>query len=186
LKIISISQFNFRAPTRQGVHRTGILYPCLRGLQQWFLAQCDAFSERAENLVAAAREKSKICPASMDAFVGEAVAASPERALGARFSLRVIDTLFVRTTNYAISNDHGFGGVLSQKGENLLANNRVSAHIHVLGEPSFEWIGFASFVTNDSDSDLGGEIGGGTVKGNRGGRKSAESATGFLAETMLQ
>jgi len=122
----------------------------------------------------------------MDAFVGEAVAASPERALGARFPLRIINAFFVRATNDAVSYDHGFGGVLSQKGEDLLANYRVSAHIHVLGKPSFERIGIAAFVTNDSDSDLGGEIGGGAIKGNRGGRKSAESPPGLLAETMLQ
>jgi len=128
----------------------------------------------------------EVCPASMDAFVGEAVAASPERALGARFPLRVIDAFFVRTTNDAIRYDHGFCGVLSQKGENLLANSRVSPHIRILGEPSLERIGVAAFVTNDSDSDLAGEIGRGTIKGNRGGWKSAESPPGFLAQTMVQ
>jgi len=122
----------------------------------------------------------------MDAFVGEAVAASPEWALGARFPFRVIDAFFVRAANNAISYDHGFGGVLSQKVENLLANSRVSAHIRVLGEPSLERIGVAAFVTNDCDSDLAGEIGRGAIKGNRGGWKSAESPPGFLAQTMVQ
>ena len=37
-----------------------------------------------------------------------AVAASPIRALGAGFTLGVVDTLFVGTANDAISNDDGF------------------------------------------------------------------------------
>src|SRR6266849_6306680 len=114
----------------------------------------------------------EVCPASMDAFVGEAVAASPERALGARFPLRVIDAFFVRTTNDAIRYDHGFCGVLSQKGENLLANSRVSANIRVLGEPALERIRIATLGPNNGNSEPACEICGLTIIPNRSGMTS--------------
>ena len=76
--------------------------------------------------------------------------------------------------------------MLSKEGKDLLADSRVSADIHFLGEPSLERIGVAAFIANDGDSDLGGEIGGWAIKGNGGGRITSESPLGFLAETLLQ
>jgi hypothetical protein len=92
----------------------------------------------------------------------------------------------MRATNDAVGYYHGFGGVLSQEGEDLLANSWVGADIDVLGEPPLERIRLAAFVANDGHSDLGGEIGSRAVESNGGGGIAAESPPGFLAETMLQ
>ena len=44
----------------------------------------------------------------LDSLARPAVAASPIRALRAGFSVGVVDTLFMRTADDAVSNDNGF------------------------------------------------------------------------------
>ena len=65
----------------------------------------------------------------MDTLMGKAIASSPEGTLRARFSLRVVNTFFMRAANDALSYDHRFGAMRSQEVENLLPNNGIIAHV---------------------------------------------------------
>src|SRR2546430_7864680 len=108
---------------------------------------------------------------SLDALASEAVATSPVRTLRAGFSLGVVDALLMRTSDKAIGDDHGLGGVLFEEGENLIANLEVGTHVEIVGEPALEWIRLAAFVAHDGDNDFRGEICGWSVEGDGGDRK---------------
>lgn len=116
---------------------------------------------------------------SLDALASEAVATSPVRTLRAGFSLGVVDAFLMRTSDEAIGDDHGLGGVLFEEGENLLANDGVGAHVGVFREPTFKGVGFAAFVTHDGDNDFRSEFGRWAVEGDGGDRIAAKALLDF-------
>ena len=65
----------------------------------------------------------------VDAFMGEAVAARPIRAVRAGVAFGVVDTFLVRAADDAVGHDHGASLMLAKEGLDLLADNRIVAYI---------------------------------------------------------
>ena len=60
----------------------------------------------------------------VDAFMGEAVAARPIRAVRAGVAFGVVDAFLVRAADDAVGHDHGASLVLAKEGLDLLTDNR--------------------------------------------------------------
>jgi hypothetical protein len=108
----------------------------------------------------------------VDAFMGEAVAARPIRAVRAGVAFGVVDTFLVRAADDAVGHDHGASLMLAKEGLDLLADNRIVAYIDVFGEPAFEHVGRFAFVGDDGDGNLGGQVRSRAIECNRRDRVS--------------
>jgi hypothetical protein len=86
----------------------------------------------------------------MNTLASEAVAPATE----ARFSFGVVDAFFVRAADDAVGDDYGLGSVLFEEGDDLLAHSGVGAHVHALGEPTFERSRLVALVAHDADDHL--------------------------------
>jgi len=74
----------------------------------------------------------------VDAFMGEAVATRPIRAVRAGVAFGVVDSFLVRAADDAVGHDHRASLMLAKEGLDLLADNRIAADIDAFGEPAFE------------------------------------------------
>jgi hypothetical protein len=111
-----------------------------------------------------------------------AVPASPEGALRTDLPFRVVNSLFVRTTQDAVCDDHRLRLVLLYESENLLSGNGIMAKIRNAGEPPFHsgrWLVFPSHNANCYFTGAGIVR---SVECNGSHRISLESAARFLLE----
>jgi hypothetical protein len=113
---------------------------------------------------------------------GPAVPASPEGALGTDLSFRIVNSLFVRTTQDAVCDDHRLGLVSLYESENLLSDNGIMAKIRNAGEPTFHsgrWLVFPGHNANCYFTGAGIVR---SVECNGSHRISLKSAAGFFLE----
>jgi hypothetical protein len=118
--------------------------------------------------------------ASLDEFMGKAVATRPERTLRARLTKRVIDAFFVRATDDAVNCNHRADRMPAEKCLDLQANHCVAANVLSLGKPPFQRIRILSLVLDDGDDHLGRQLCGGTVERHGGYGVPVQSSIGFL------
>jgi hypothetical protein len=118
----------------------------------------------------------------VDAFMGEAVAARPIRAVRAGLAFGVVDTFLVRAAHDAVGHDHRASLMLAKEDQDLLADDRIAAYIDVFGEPAFELVGRVAFVGDDGNCNLGGQVRSRAIEGNRRDRVAPESAPSTLRQ----
>jgi hypothetical protein len=116
----------------------------------------------------------------LNAFVSEAVASSPIGALRAGLALWVVDAFFMRAPDNAIRKNHRAYVMLKEKVRDLLAGDGVVADVSSFRELTLEQIGPTAFIRQDGDSDLRGQIGRRSVKGDGRHWISSESSPDSL------
>jgi len=72
--------------------------------------------------------------------------------------------------------------VVSDEGENLLANGGISAHASIPGESASEWIQSAALVAHACDDNPRSQIGGWTVEGDGGERGTGKALLDSLTQ----
>jgi hypothetical protein len=113
---------------------------------------------------------------------GPAVPASPEGALRTNLSFRVVNSLFVGTTQDAVCDDHRLRLVPLYESQNLLSDSGIMAKIRNAGEPPFHsgrWLVFPGHNANCYFTGAGIVR---SVECNRSHRISLESPARFLLE----
>jgi len=74
----------------------------------------------------------------------------PERAFGARFSLRVINTFFMNATDDSIHHGNGFDGIVADELQGLGKTVDITSEI-TFREPLAQGIGLSSLIRNNAD-----------------------------------
>lgn len=81
----------------------------------------------------------------------------------------------------AVGDNDRLDAVLFYQSHNLLADIGILPHVHVLGEPSFEWLGNLAIVAKDGDNDFAGELRSRTIETYGRDWIPAKSPLGLLA-----
>src|SRR5471030_2550036 len=90
-------------------------------------------------------------------FVGEAVDARPERAARAGSTHRIVNPLFVRTTDDAVVGDGLLRTLLPDKARDVGGNRRIMTHVNRLRRPRSDSGRTAPARSLDyGDDELGG------------------------------
>ena len=92
----------------------------------------------------------------MNDVSGPTVARSPEQTLRTFFALRVINSLFVRAANDSIDQRYGSDFVSTNKFQDLLIDVRIGANVSDVRVPTFQDLGLATFLQDDSDGNFRG------------------------------
>jgi hypothetical protein len=74
---------------------------------------------------------------------------SPEGALGTDLAFRIVDLFFVRAADDAVRDDDGPGTMLTDEGQDLFSDGRVSSNVVSFREPTLEGVGFRTLRGND-------------------------------------
>jgi hypothetical protein len=115
-------------------------------------------------------------------FARPAIAVRPKRALRTDLAVGIVDSFLVRTADDAVGHDDGLGTVLADEAKNRFSDGWVSSHIEIVGEPTFERVGFGVLRGNDADGDLAREFIAWAVERDRGDWVAAETSASLLLE----
>ena len=71
-------------------------------------------------------------------FSGEAIAAGPERAARAFFSLRIVDAFFMRTTHDPVGEHNTLGALFADEAHDFLIHFVIVSYVRAIAEPAFQ------------------------------------------------